>query len=561
MQTGKPMNTVNGAFQTGMAYTKLVGTAHTDSTTLLDYFQADQTNSVSLGVLKLAQQFNLLSSPLISMTELQNNVIQTNGFNALLNFQIPYKMSFPKIKENLCGDLVKPGIGGDAFPIVLTEDAFAPGDIITTDYRNGRQLVIENEPVIPYGDGSRYMVKLASYNEVDDYYPPQFLEPGTQYMKIDNQQGEFDTGGSKLSNMNRMGLMNYSYQTGSGEIGIEHWITSNGDMLELGDLQNNPSMQWLNQYTDLSSNKGVMNFYKFDPLTGKPMANTMRWMPTIIMAMQMELAKMKENRLTWGHGTMIQGNGRTKTRVGSGYYPQIKNLGNYQEYSDFAQLPGMLKNMVGTMFAGRRDIPTYQRKVKFRMGMGAMQIMQKEFMATFQSGNPFTIFADHPAIKGSITGSYDNIAYKPIRVTSVQYPEVGEVEIEHDPLLDIIDIDNPNNAYTGMYPNSSYMVFIEDLTSSEVSNAMPTSGYSVPEGYNKGANVVMIKPKNYQDTMGFKVGFGCNPTLQQFLGQKPDKFTYSDDGKGFKVKMMTAGEIYVIDPSKVGLIEFKPRVF
>lgn len=559
MQTGTPMRTVNGAFQTGLQYTRLLGTAHTDSTTLLNYLQTDQTNSISLGVMKLAHQFNLLSAPLISMTELENNVILTNGFNALLNFQIPYKMSFPKIKENLCGDLVKPGIGGESFPIVLTEQAFVAGDIITTDYRTGRQLIIDDEPVIPYGDGSRYMVKLASYDEISDYYPPQFLVPGTQYMKVDNQSGEFDTNASKISDMNRMGLMNYSYQTGSGEIAIDHWITSNGDMLNLGDLQSNPSMQWLNQYKDLNSNKGIMNFYKMNPIDGKPMPNSMSWMPTIIMTMQMELAKMKENRLMWGHGTMIQGNGRTQTRVGSGYYPQIKNLGNYQEYHEFSQLPNILKNMVGTMFAGRRDLRPEQRRVEFEMGMGAMQIMQKEYMTAFNGTNPFTILADHPVLKGSITGTYDNIAYSPIKVTSYEYPEVGRVTIKHNPLLDIIDVNNPNNSYTGMYPNSSYMVFIRDLTSSQTSNSMPTSGYSVPEGYNEGANTVMIKPKEYQDQMGFKVGFGCNPTLQKFIGQKPSNFTYSEDGKGFKVKMATCGEIYVLRPQEVGLIEFKPR--
>jgi hypothetical protein len=276
--------------------------------------------------------------------------------------------------------------------------------------------------------------------------------------------------------------------------------------------------------------------------------------------MQMELAYMKEKRLMWGHGAVLQGAGRAKMRVASGYYPQIKNRGSYDTYSDFSQLPNKLKNILGHLYANRHDIPYQKRRAKFRMGAGAMIEMQKAFMTQFKSDNPFTILGDHKALEGMLTGSYDALVYKPIRVVSVQYPEVGVVEIVHDPVLDIIDVENPNNPYNGMYPNSSYMVFIEDLTDQDFSDAMPKSGYNVDskDAFNNGSNVVMIKPKNYYDTMSFKIGSGCNPTLKQYTGQSANSQVVSTSDRGFGVEMLTCGELWVKDPSRVVLLEYKP---
>jgi len=425
LTTKEGMSNVNGALQTGMQFTPLFSKGHTDSNTLLAAFGGDGTNSMYLGMLKLWSQYNMLSAPLISMTELEGNILYTNGFNTLLGFTVPYNVGFPKVIENLAGDLVKPGIGGQAFPLVLTE-AYAIGDVITNDYRNGRQLLVTNEEVTPYGNGWKHMVKLATMDEEDDYFPPHALEPGTPFMKIDNPSGEYDTNLSKVSNITRTGILNYSYQTGGAEISIGHWITSNGDILEVTDAQQNPNLNWLAQYGNLADKKGIVNLFNYTKdANGKsiPIAGSNTWMPSIIMAMQIELALMKERRLMWGQGFMLEGNGRAKTRVAPGYYQQIKNRGNYETYNDVSQLPNKLKNIVGQLFANRTDIPYHKRKVKFRMGMGAMIAMQQEFMTQFKSGNPFTVMADHPSLVGMLSGSFQDLSYKPIRITSVQYPE------------------------------------------------------------------------------------------------------------------------------------------
>lgn len=557
LKTSTGLSNVGGAVQTGMMFSAYFSKKHTDTNTLLSAFNGDHSNSIYLGMMKLWSQYQMLSAPLISMTELNNNVLYTNGFGALLNFSIPYKVDFPKIKENLAGDLVKPGIGGTKFPIVLTEDTYTNFDIITYDYRNGKQLIITEDEIVPHGSGWKYMVKLVTMDEELDYFPPRFLEPGTQFMKIDNPSGEYDTNLSTATNITRTGIMNFSYQTGNSELGIGHWITSYADMLDVQDTQKNPNLLWIQQYANLADNKGILNFINYDK-DGKPVGNA--WMPSIIAALQIELAKMKESRLMWGQGTIIGGSGRSQTRVSAGYYQQVKNRGNYVQYHSLKELPNLLKNVVGQLFANRTDIHPKDRKVRFRMGMGAMQAMQQEFMTQFKTDNPFTLFGDHPALKGMVTGTFDNLSYKPIRITSVQYPEVGLVEIEHDSVLDFIDVENPIVPHAGQFPLSSYMIFVEDLTEQDFSNAMPKSGvYNVENGFNNGANVMMIKPKNYVDTMGFEVGMGCNPTLKKFIGWNENAYVHSSKRKGFGVNMLTCGEVWVKDPSRIVLLEYVPQ--
>ena len=553
LKTNNFQSVVNGAVETGIVASPISSKLHTESNTILSSLGTD--GQLFLGTMKLWNQFKMLSAPLFSMSELEGNTIYTNGFGTTLGFTLPFDLGLPMIIENLCTDKVKPGQGGQAFPIALSENVYVAGDVITNDYRNGKQLIIQPDEVTPHGSAWRYMVKLVTMDEEEDYFPPYFLEPGTHFMKIDNRSGEQDTNVSGLTNVERSGLKHYSYITSNSEMAISHWITSHADILSVEDIVKNPQLGWLNQYGDLSGKDAVLNFVNRND---KGAVTGLSWMPKIIAGMTIELATMKERSLMWSRGMAIQGN-KGQIRVAPGYYQQIKNRGNYQTYSDFKQLPNLLKNIVGQLFANRADIPFSARRVKFRMGMGAMIEMQKAFMTQFKSDNPFTIMADHPALSGMLTGQHDKLAYKPIRITSVQYPEVGLVDIEHDPTLDMIDLDVPQIPYAGALPNSSYIVFVEDVTKQDFSNAMPTGGYNVADGFNNGSNIMSIKPKNYTDTMAFKVGTGCNPTLKKFIGISPNSFVHSEDKKGFGVTMMTCGELWVKDPSRTVLVEYTPE--
>ena len=92
LKTTQALGNVSGAIQTGLSFSPLFSKTHTDTNTLLSSFNGDATNSQYLGHMKLWSQFKMLSAPLISMTELEGNVLYTNGFGALLGFTIPYSI-------------------------------------------------------------------------------------------------------------------------------------------------------------------------------------------------------------------------------------------------------------------------------------------------------------------------------------------------------------------------------------------------------------------------------------------------------------------------------------
>lgn len=547
------MTSVNGGVQTGVIFSPFVNSRHTETSTILKAFGGSSPNEMFLGMFKIFNQVQLTSSSLISFSDLQKNTIYTKGFNAGLNFAIPYEIGLPVISENLVGNIEKVGLGLSKFPIVLNDDCYSEGDILRYSKMSGKQIILLDNGV-PHGSNTKYTVQLASDDE-EDFMPQEALQPGIPYMKIGNPAGEFDTNKSSLTNKGRHGLMNYRYVTGDSTEFIQHWITGHADQLSVDAGMQNQNFTPFQHLTDLSANNSIMNFYQSD-MQGK--VKSKFWMPTIVARMGMELQDTMVKKLMYGQQFTIQGRSKKNTRVSAGYIDQVKNRGHYHTYNNPKKLLGLLKEAIATLYQNRPDIPTRDRKVKFKMGSGAMFVMQQEFMEQFKM-NPFITMSDHPALKGMITGDVDNIHYKQIQVTGALYPEVGNIEFELDTSLDFIDMDNPFAKTLGQYKHSSYMVFVEDLTSMTDSNFMPSSGFNVKEGFNKGSNVVMIKPENFTDNMSFGVGYGCLPTLAQFAGVNPHN--HSINAQGFEVVMQTAGELFILDPTRIFLLEYVPEEF
>ena len=55
-----------------------------------------------MGILNLLNNFDKMHTPLLSMTELEKNVIYVDGQNASFVYGIPYKLGCPFLKEVLC---------------------------------------------------------------------------------------------------------------------------------------------------------------------------------------------------------------------------------------------------------------------------------------------------------------------------------------------------------------------------------------------------------------------------------------------------------------------------
>ena len=79
-----------------------------------------------LGILTLFNQFQLVNTPFLKMTELEKNTIYTNGDNGEFTFDIPYTLEMPSIRQDLTGDSDRVGIDGQPFEVVIGDGNIDP---------------------------------------------------------------------------------------------------------------------------------------------------------------------------------------------------------------------------------------------------------------------------------------------------------------------------------------------------------------------------------------------------------------------------------------------------
>lgn len=527
-----------------------------------------------LGLIKLWNHYSYINTPLISMTELTKNVLETNGFGSTFTFGIPFERGAPFLIEALIKDTSKPGLGGKPFFIILSENKFSEGDVITSDPRNGRQLKIctqvehgSEAKIVPSGDGYRYLVKPTGMS-LEDFYPTKFLQPTTRYFRNHQENGgENGNIRTNIQGLNKDAVQLFEYKVGDSEMGIEAWMTSHAQLVNVADSKtkgiSHPAIQHLSH--DMGAQNAITNFFNTDPTTGKAKPGTGSWIPTIISEMIAELADMKEKKLLWSQGNGFWDNGRELVVTGLGYYQQIKQRGNYYTYSTFRQLFNFLTNFQSILFGNNRRVKPEQRWIKWRMGTGAAIELRKQWATYFKTDNPFLITGDHPALngmlKGKVVDGIPTLEYVPVRFDSIFFPEVGHIKLEVDTNLDWIDGDIEGTQMIGGYPKSSYMVFIEDVTADNFSNAILKGQTNSINGtsYNLG-NTVMIKPRGYVDTINYQVGSGyINPILSAYAGQPAHRSTVSTLEKGFGVAAYTCGEVWVQDPTRMLMLEFEPE--
>lgn len=517
-----------------------------------------------MGILNILDKYNKVKMPFISMTELSKNVLEVDGEGSKFTFGVPFIKGCPFILENLCEGQSRLGAGNTPWFIVLSENVYTYGDVITSDFRNGRQIRIqtirergEEARIVPHGNGWRFMVALDSIHGESDTYPAELLAQGTPYMKLfQNNGGEFENIMSSYSGLGdegegRQGVQLYEYTVGNSKQAIHTWVTA--DATYKSYKLHNASHPALNHLNGASTD--ILNYWT-PGSNGKPMG--LFWIPSFIQKMAAELAAMKERFLLWSQGSRIVSNGREQITQGLGYYQQIKQRGNYDTYSDFRQLFNMVMNFAEKLFTVHNQVPVDERIVRLRAGRLAYQELRKQFGQYFKTDNPFTVMADHPALikAGLITNdSKGGLLYNPVVFNGIKFNDMGTLLVEHDPTLDKLDdyLESPQHAGHGSL--TSGMVFIDDITDGNFSNAIPKELKQEGKNYK---NVTMIKTRGYVDKREFLVGSDCSTQLLNMLGVYGNGDLVSTWNKGLEIRLSTDGEIWVQDPSRCWIIEYDP---
>lgn len=559
-----PTAGLGGGLEVGKFNSPYFSNKHTEKNTIYNAFGGD-AHRLYLGMMQNWFQFHEEPLPLLNATEYSKQILEVPMAGTTLDYDIPYKVDPIKIRANIVDATVgRIGQGQTKFPFV-TDEQLSPGDLVMLrTLRSGVQIRISTEVddvIEPYSEGDGFVHQAYVAGDIDAYIPREFLTPGTFVFPMGNPGGERTDNRGSIDRVRR-GVTRYTMKTGSAEIGIEHQVTSYGDIAgtNVETISKGFNFNANYNYSTLSpaDPDGITNYLKLGP-NGKPITGSREWVPGIIDKMGSDLLLHKERMMTWSDGYSYTARGDQRVDVPTGYYPQIKRRGNFFEYYDTADVYDVMKEMAFQLRIGNRKDP-FNNRITFSMGIGAYIEAQKAFKEYALNNQQFLIIEDgkNPITKGIWTGdSQTGLGFNPLRVIEVRTPELGTIRIEHNAALDWLDGDNAQQSFHGQYPESSYIIWIEDITSDKYSNYIPNGAMqNVNKGWDGTANVVMIKPKNYQDTIKFIAGSGCNPTLERFLGKTNSIATRE---KGFTVLMDTWAEVLVKDASRIAVAEFKPK--
>lgn len=512
----------------------------TDLNSLYSLYKKDSFTTYK-GMIHLFNQRKLMNTPLISQTELMNSVMYVNGAEGKFRYSIPYDLGLPYIVENLASGIAKPGMDGQKFKIKLSENCFTNTDIITYDYRDGVTLYITEDEIYEEADGTVYTVQIPTASKTT-YFPIDKLKPGTEFMKISNVNGEYDT--QKSSIWLRQGSLDLELQIGGGR-SVYHWITAYADMLKVdgGD----PRYGYLNQYSDLRKNNSTLVFFNKDQYGNKVPGST-KWMNRIEAMLFAEMKMMEEKDLMWNKGGIVQGAGRRSVRVNTGLYEQMRN-GNRVQYTKLTL--NLIEETLANLFYNS-GIPFEQRKTKIMLGTGAMIEVSKLLADDFKHNNPFLVHAGD--VKGYLYGNSMNLGFG-FRFTSKRFPVAGEVTFEYNPALDN-RYNRSQDQMIGEYPIESYTLMVLDITDGSTSNAaakVKEVEYRVEDGFSDTSNLVLIKPEGWADTYwGYELG------TQHPLGAKATQGMYSSSQRdGYAIWMKNISTIWLKDATRSVIIEKK----
>lgn len=535
------VNTLNNAVI--MRQTRFDPKKFTDLNFLYNNYTKDSF-TVYKGLLALWNQRSIINTPLLELTELRNNVMYVPNVEGRFRYSIPYKLELPYVMENLEAANANPGKDGQKFLLKLSENCYSNTDILTTDVIDGIQVYVSDEEIYEDNGGWVYTVEIVGRNRRNIAYPQEYMQPGRQYMKIENVNGEYDTQMSSVSN-NRTGMMDLEMELGGGHRSATHWITGYADMCRV-DESKNPSLAFINQRLE---NSGGVTMYGNTDKEGKLIAGSISWHNTIEMMLRAEMEQMTENGLMWSAGGFVSGGaGRRKVRVGTGLYPQLRN-GNRITYNTISL--EFIEKQVANLFYNS-GIPVEQRNTEIMTGQGGLNQIAKELYDRLKQSNPYlTQSKDAPG--GIFYGDMFNAGFQIPRFTQFFSPIAGFIKFKHNPALDNIWKMRDQDGLIGEYPLSSYTYMILDITDKNVTNATSriNSQYRVENGFNSQSNIVLVKPQDYGELYWGYI----NGTHSPFGPSAMKGMNSANSYNGYQIWMKSFGTLWVKDVTRTLLIE------
>lgn len=513
----------------------------TDQNFLYNNYTKDSFTTYK-GLLALWNQRGIINTPLLQYAELNRSVMYVPNTEGRFRYSIPYDLSLPYVVENIEKDNAAPGRDGQKFKIKLNENVFTNTDILTVDMRDGIQVYVTEDEIYEENGGWVYTVQILGSSRRNMSYPQEFMQPGKQYMKIQNINDEYDTQMSSITTGS--GFMNLEMELGGGHRSVTHWITGYADMMRI-DESKHPALAHINQQLE---NRGSVTIYANVDSKGRRIPGSESWHNTVELLLRAEMENMTEKGLMWSNGGYVSGAGRKKVRVAAGLYPQLRN-GNRLTYNTISL--ETIEQQVANLFHNT-GIPVAQRKTKIMTGQGGINQIAKELYDRLKQVNPYFIQGkDIPG--GLFYGDVANAGFVLPRFTKFFSPTAGWIEFDHNPALDNVYGMRDQDGLIGDYPITSYTYMILDVTDRNITNATAriNTKYRVENGFNSGSNIVLVKPQDYGELYWGYI----NGTHSPFGPTAMKGMQSANAYNGFQIWMKSFGVLWVKDVTRTLLIE------
>jgi hypothetical protein len=490
---------------------KLTDTNHLES------FHSTEPADYDKKIISLYTQSSLYSNDFLDMINKSTPYYIDNNSDAWKwDIQVPYK--FPKIIDipTTTTEMLKPGIDGQEFTLILDSNEFSMNAIICVGTRQyGPRLYVIKDPQ-PWSNGFLYTFTLVSENPQVDFITSNFLQVGTEVQLVDAAIGEFD---QNLLGLPRLGEKITMFESLGSAYGFEHTVTKWAEERILKDASGRPLDILV--YAPQRNNQL--------PLT----RNDVKWEPFIEFWMRKSMIEMKVTKMIWGKpGTVKTGGSKQEVkRTSAGVYHRMRNNGNLVQYNRGEFSANLIRSVFGDLFYRRVDVK--DRRVKMYTNEAGFDVFQQALKNdALNSGLTFMMDSGNRFAQGEGQHITYNFAFD-----SMVTRETGRVELIH---LKELDLPQTNLEY-GQNKKSTPVFMVFDVS--------PTSDGSMIN------NMREVRMKGSPSmTWGYIDG------RMHHLGfAKSQGMSSANKFPGYTIWMEDRCDIFVEDLSRTVLIEEIPQ--
>lgn len=336
--------------------------------------------------------------------------------------------------ENMNPGVVCPGLQGTEFPIKLDVEWFVPGDVLMPDIAKSHQVIVQSSE--PVGDGVNFIYNVVYAGSLEENFPPELLEPGLNWIKLDSVYGEASAGyGSTIFS----GMSWIEFKTSMTDYGKSVQVTNKAHNVNLRVTYHDDKGALLQEYPDQ-----IISYIEAEFLA------QVKW--------------EKELRAWYGRSAgkhIVDGTIGNHRRVGPGIMEFLER-GNRFEYPINGLSLDLFSQFLNNIAFD--TVPVNQRNYVIMTGQGGLVEINKLITREFSQS---TIKADFNAFVGPGT-SYDPSNYKGLKFGTAYFTEFtmfpfGSFKVVHWPSLDNRYLNGGLLHPDTGYPLSSYEFYLLDI--------------------------------------------------------------------------------------------------